>query len=236
MPRHVLPDYARKFGVGEKPEIPGFNLHPGWLPKTDPKDWSTAQYANFSFGQGMMITPLQLARIASVIANDGVLMKPLLIKEVRDPRGQVLEHYSPQVDRRVIQVNTAREVQKMMRRVVYEGTAKKYIFIPGYAACGKTGSAQKAVGKAGYRAGKFISSFAGFLPYDPNGKIKPRYVIAIMADEPKASHWGGETCGPPFQQIAEQAMVAMRLEEGTSAPAPNPALMVRDDEKDKPKA
>lgn len=222
MPRHVLPDYARKFGIGTKPDLPGFNISPGYLPKSDPKNWSLAQWANFSFGQGMMITPLQLAKIGSVIANDGVMMKPMLVKQIRDSRGQIIKNFSPQVDHRVIQVNTAREVKKMLRRVVAEGTARKYIFIPGYAAVGKTGSAQKAVGKAGYAAGKFISSFVGFLPMD-----NPKYVIAVMADEPHGSHWGSEVCGPAFTNIAQEAVNAMNLEEGASAPAPDPNLMQR---------
>ena len=223
MPRRVLRDYAAKFGVGETPDLPGFNVHPGYLPKNDPKEWSAAQYANFSFGQGMMLTPLQLAQIGSVVANGGTLMKPMLVKEVRDSRGKVIKTFQPQIKRAgVIRPETAREVTTMLRRVVSEGTARKFIFVPGYAAAGKTGSAQKAEGRNGYSAGKFISSFVGFLPQD-----KPQYVVAIMADEPKSSHWGSETCGPAFTQIAEEAMVAMRLEQGADAPRPNPALMER---------
>ncbi len=223
MPRTALRDYARKFGVGEKIELPGFNVAPGWLAGSNannPEKWSAAQYANYSFGQGMMITPLQLAQIGGVVANDGVMMKPMLVKEIRDARGKTLKTYTPETQRRVIKSETAREVTKMLRRVVYEGTARKYIFVPGYAAVGKTGSAQKAIGKNGYSAGKFISSFVGFLPMD-----KPKYVIAVMADEPHGSHWGSEVCGPAFTDIAKEAMLAMRLDEGADAPKPDSNLM-----------
>ena len=222
MPRNVLRDYARKFGISDPIDLPGFNVAPGYLAKRDPSEWSAAQYANFSFGQGMMITPLQLAQIGGVIANDGVMMKPMLVKEIRDARGKTLKTYQPETQRRVIKPETAQEVTKMLRRVVYEGTARKYIFVPGYAAVGKTGSAQKAIGKSGYSAGKFISSFVGFLPMD-----KPKYVIAVMADEPHGSHWGSEVCGPAFTDIAQEAMLAMRLEEGADAPKPDPSLMER---------
>ncbi len=223
MPRHVLLDYAKRFGVSQKIDLPGFNVASGWLPKNNPNEWSAAQYANFSFGQGMMITPLQLAQIGSVVANNGAMMKPMLIKEIRDARGKTLKTFAPEVQNpSVIKPETAREVTKMLRRVVAEGTARKYIFIPGYPAVGKTGSAQKAVGKTGYRAGKFISSFLGFLPMN-----QPKYVVAVMADEPHGSHWGSEVCGPAFTQIAEEAMVAMRLNEGASAPKPDMALMER---------
>jgi cell division protein FtsI/penicillin-binding protein 2 len=88
MPRNTLPDYARKFGIGRKPVLPGFNISKGYLPRNDAKEWSLAQWANFSFGQGMMMTPLQLAQMGSVIANDGVLMKPMLVKSIRDSRGK----------------------------------------------------------------------------------------------------------------------------------------------------
>ena len=222
MPRNTLPNYARKFGIGKKPELPGFNISGGYLPRNNAKEWSLAQWANFSFGQGMMITPLQLAQIGSVIANDGVMMKPMIIKSIRDSRGQVVKSFKPQVDHKVIEVSTARTVKTMLRRVVAEGTARKYIFIPGYAAAGKTGSAQKAVGKTGYSAGKFISSFVGLIPMD-----KPKYVIAVMADEPHGSHWGSEVCGPAFTGIAQEAVTSMRLEEGSKAPAPDPNLMER---------
>ena len=220
MPRHVLRDYAHKFGIGDRIDLPGFNVARGYVAGSDPQTWSAAQYANFSFGQGMMITPLQLAQIGGVVANDGVMMKPMLIKEVRDARGKTLVTYQPETLRRVIAPETAREVTKMMRRVVYEGSARRSVFVPGYASVGKTGSAQKAIGKSGYSAGKFISSFVGFLPMD-----KPKYVIAVMADEPHGSHWGSEVCGPAFTDIAKEAMLAMRLEEGADAPKPDPNLM-----------
>jgi len=222
MPRNTLPNYARKFGIGTKPALPGFNIAKGYLPHNDAKAWSLAQWANFSFGQGMMITPLQLAEMGSVIANGGVLMKPMLVKNIRDSRGKIVKQFSPRIDHRAIQISTARTVKTMLRRVVAEGTARKYIFIPGYAAAGKTGSAQKAVGKKGYAAGKFISSFVGMIPLD-----HPKYVIAVMADEPHGSHWGSEVCGPAFTNIAQEAVTSMRLEEGSKAPAPDVNLMER---------
>jgi cell division protein FtsI/penicillin-binding protein 2 len=95
--------------------------------------------------------------------------------------------------------------------------------VPGYKAAGKTGSAQKVTsGSRGYTAGKFISSFVGFLP-----SRKPEFVILIMADEPHGSHWGSEVCGPAFASIASNAMLQLRLRKGAFAPAPNPALLTR---------
>lgn len=215
-------DYTERFGLGQRTAFDKMGEHPGYLPKNAPRDWSAEQLANFSFGQGMLMTPLQLARVASTVANDGVMMKPMLIKEVRDEQGGVLRSFAPEEEGRVIKSETAKLVLGMMERVVQEGTARKFIFVPGYASAGKTGSAQKADGPRGYAANKFISSFVGVIPAK-----KPEFVILVMADEPRGSHWGSEVCGPAYQAIAEKAMLRLRLQKGTSAPAPDRNLMKR---------
>jgi len=104
--------------------------------------------------------------------------------------------------------------------VTREGTARKYVFVPGYLTAGKTGSAQKAVGKRGYAEGRFISSLAGFVPAH-----KPEYMILVVADEPRGSHWGSEVCGPAWAKIAQNSMLHLRLRDGAAAPAPDPKLM-----------
>jgi cell division protein FtsI/penicillin-binding protein 2 len=214
-----LAAYAQKFGLTEPVDLNNLQESPGYLAPT-PSQWGSRQLASFSFGQGMTMTPLQLTRMAATVANDGVMMKPMLIKEVRDEQGKVLQRFEPQEVRRVIKPETAQIVKSFMQRVVKEGTARKFIFVPGYQAAGKTGSAQKADGPRGYAAGKFISSFVGMVPTK-----KPEFVILVMADEPHGSHWGSEVCGPAFTGIAEKAMLRLRLEEGAAAPAPDPALM-----------
>lgn len=219
--RQKMNDYARRFGIGEKIDLAGLRGQPGWI-APDAKNWGEAQFANFSFGQGMLLTPLQLIRAGAAIANDGVMMKPLLVRALRDERGRTVRTFSPQEDRRVIQPETARAVTAMMERVTSEGTARKYVFVPGYKTAGKTGSAQKAVGKHGYAAGKFISSFIGFVPAG-----KPEFIILVVADEPHGSHWGSEVCGPPFAEIANKAMLRLRLRDGANAPAPSPQLMTQ---------
>lgn len=222
MSAQTLFDYTERFGLGQSVEFDKLAEHPGYLPKNEPRQWSAEQLANFSFGQGMLMTPLQLTRVASTVANDGVMMKPMLIKEVRDEQGGVLRSFKPEEEGRVIKPETAKLVLGMLERVVQEGTARKFIFVPGYASAGKTGSAQKADGPRGYAAGKFISSFVGAIPAK-----NPEFVILVMADEPRGSHWGSEVCGPAYQAIAEKAMLRLRLQEGASAPAPDRTLMER---------
>ena len=220
-----LLEYAEDFGIGEKVDLGPIPAAKGTLPENEPEDWSRAQLANFSFGQGMALTPLQLVRAVGAIANEGVMMRPMLVKELRDEQGRAVKSFEPSAMRRVIEPQTAREVSKMMERVISEGTARKYVFVPGYRTAGKTGSAQKADGPRGY-VNKYISSLVGFVPAQ-----KPEFVILVMADEPRGSHWGSEVCGPAFNEIANKAMLRLRLQQGASAPAPDPALMERPREK-----
>jgi cell division protein FtsI/penicillin-binding protein 2 len=230
----TLLQYAKRFGLGKHIDMAGLPEHPGYL-AGDPDEWGARQLASFSFGQSMKMTPMQLVRAAATIANDGVMMKPMLIKELRNEQGEILREYRPQtentVEQPVIKPETARLVRGMMERVVVEGSARKFVFVPGYASAGKTGSAQKAEGRRGYAANKFISSFVGFLP-----SRKPEFVILVMADEPHGSHWGSEVCGPAYTEIAAQAMLNLRLRKGVLAPAPIPALMERPKEKRNPDA
>ncbi|HEX8833985.1 MAG TPA: penicillin-binding transpeptidase domain-containing protein, partial [Abditibacteriaceae bacterium] len=172
------------------------------------------------FGQGMMLTPMQLTRAVAAVANDGVMMKPMLVKELRNEGGKVTKVFQPETDRRVIAPETAHAVRAMMERVTSEGTARASAFVPGYKTAAKTGSAQKADGPRGYSAGRFISSLVGFVP-----SRKPEFVILVMADEPNGSHWGSEVCGPAWASIASKAMLHLRLRKGADAPAPDPALM-----------
>ncbi|HEX8236315.1 MAG TPA: penicillin-binding protein 2 [Abditibacteriaceae bacterium] len=214
-----LLDYAKRFAIDEPVNLAGLREGRGYL-AGKPQEWGARQLASFSFGQGMSITPLQLIRVGATIANDGVMMKPMLIKELRDEQNKVVQAFEPEVDRRVVKTETAHEVRDMMERVTREGASRVLAFVPGYQTAGKTGSAQKAEGPRGYAAGKFISSFMGFVP-----SRNPEFVILILADEPHGSHWGSEVCGPAFGAIASKAMLHLRLRQGTRAPAPSPALM-----------
>jgi len=212
-------EYAKKFKLGQPIEIAGLRSQGGWLAKK-PNEWSREQLANFSFGQGMMITPLQLIRVAATVANHGEMMKPLLVKELRNTTGKTVQVFQPQSEGQIIKPETASTVTTMLERVTREGTARKYVFVPGYQTAGKTGSAQKSDGPRGYSSGRFISSFVGFVP-----SRKPEYVILVLADEPHGSHWGSEVCGPAFTTIAQKAMMHLRLEKGASAPVPQAAFM-----------
>ena len=142
-----LYSYFDAFGV-TKPtgiELPG--EEGGILSK--PSRWSKISMAVLSIGQGISTTPLQMSLALAAIANDGILMKPMIVKTIRDSKNKIIKSYQPTQVRRVVSLNTARNITKLLRKAVDEGTGVK-AQIDGYAIAGKTGTAQKVVDSKGY--------------------------------------------------------------------------------------
>lgn len=205
--------YAELFGVTERTGLGCPREKRGYLPRLE--TWDAARLANVSFGQSLMITPIELLRAVCTIANDGVMMQPYMVKEIRGAEGKLITGFHPREVRRVVSPTTAEKVRGMMERVVAEGTGK-LAAVPGYRVAGKTGSAQKVVDRV-FAQGKFVSSFVGFLPAE-----KPQLAILVVADEPKGSHWGSVVCGPAFQEIAIKSMMRLKVEPALFAERPVP--------------
>jgi len=148
-----------------------------------------------SFGYGISVTPLQLAQAYSAIAADGVL-RPVnfLYDEGRKPGDQI-------EGQRVMSAETAREVRKMMQRVVSDkGTAKR-ASVANYSVAGKTGTVHKFVA-GGYAEDRYLSVFAGMIPAD-----EPELVMVVMIDEPRnGEHFGGLVAAPVFSKVMSGAM------------------------------
>ncbi|MHB1000958.1 MAG: peptidoglycan D,D-transpeptidase FtsI family protein [Armatimonadota bacterium] len=211
-----LYNFEKAFGLYEKPGSGLVGESAGW---PDPwEKWADIHLANVAFGQGIAITPMQMAKAYSAIANGGSLMQPLIIKEIRNVDGTSVKAFGPTVIRRVISPETSHAVANMLGGVVDEGTGKN-AGVEGYNVAGKTGSAEKAstTGR-GYVDGKYIASFAGFLPIRD-----PRVVILVAVDEPKGSHFGATVAAPVFQKVAKKAMWHMRVPPDNKPGNPSPA-------------
>jgi cell division protein FtsI (penicillin-binding protein 3) len=209
----------RDFGFGQRTgiELPG--EEPGIL--RDANTWARIDLATHSFGQGVSVTPLQLAAAFGAIANGGVLMRPFLVRRIESATGELLQETAPVAVRRVIKPEAARVATAILRRVVEErgGTGIK-ARIEGYPVAGKTGTAQKVTpGARGY-SGKYIGSFVGYLPADA-----PRAVILVMIDEPAGRGFGGTVAAPVFQKIGTAVMRALGIEPETAADHPPPPAM-----------
>lgn len=189
----------RKAGFGASTDVglPGEN--PGIVPP--PSQWSASSLATMSFGQGVSVTPLAMARYYCAIANGGLLMQPRVVGAVYDQHGTLIQRFGPKVVRRVFSRRTAQELREFLRRVVLHGTGDPSAQIPGYATAGKTGTAQMVV-DGEYRAGVYAASFIGMVPYP-----RARYLIYVKVERPIGSYYGSVVAAPAFAAIAREAML-----------------------------
>ena len=184
--------YARDFGMGTKTgiDLPGESK--GFI--SPPDGWPDFVLSTIAFGQGISLTALQLVCAYAAVANDGVLMKPFVVKSIMDENGDTLKVFHPTEVRRVISSETASILVDFLKGVVSYGTGQK-AKMEGFAIGGKTGTAQKAKpGGGGYEDNKYIASFVGFFPADD-----PKMVGLITLDNPKTQHLGGQTAAPVFK-------------------------------------
>ena len=163
--------------------------------------WSKIMESNVSFGQGISITPLQLARAYAAIANGGFLVTPRIVKSIQTFEGDFLRELPIGAKRRVMEKKTADTLATLLEGVVSEdGTAIK-ASVPGFQIIGKTGTAQKAALGKGYRGGKHVASFIGFAK-----GVKPNNVVLVIVDEPRFPYFGGEAAAPIFRRIMTAAL------------------------------
>ena len=189
--------YATSLGFGSLTgvEFPGETagrLH-------SPSHWSARSCPTIAIGHEVTVTPLQLALAYAAVANGGVLMQPLLVREVRDPRGNLVRRSSPHALHRVFGEGTTTTLRTLLQAVVDSGTAKP-ARIEGFPMAGKTGTAQKYDAAIGtYGRGMYLSSFAGFAPAD-----HPELVGVVVIDEPHGKHYyGGEVAAPVFREVIQ---------------------------------
>ena len=189
----------RRAGFGDPTGIGLAGENPGIVPSPD--QWSGSSLATMSFGQGVSVTPLAMARYYCAIANGGLLMRPLVLRAYIDDNGRVVRRFEPQVIRRVFSEHTARTLRAFLRQVVLGGTGDPTAQIPGYSTAGKTGTAQ-IVENGAYEPGAYAASFIGMIPYE-----HPRYVIFVKIDRPVGSYYGSVVAAPAFVKIARAAML-----------------------------
>ncbi len=197
--------YLRSFGFGSATgpdgtaSVPGESA--GILPPLD--QWYGTELATIAFGQGIAVTPVQLAAAYNTIANDGVYVAPTLVRGTVDEDGRVVPLAEPETHR-VISAETALEVRRMLQLVVLHGTGK-LAAIPGYEVGGKTGTAQKASPDGGYSETDYMSTFAGFVPVD-----NPELTIVVVLDSPQP-YYAGAVAAPLFSDLGEYVLRALRV-------------------------
>jgi cell division protein FtsI (penicillin-binding protein 3) len=183
-----LEEYIRRFGFGETTGVDVWGEDAGTVPAYE--DWSGSTIGNIPMGQGLTVTPLQLASGYAAIANGGRRITPHVAEQ------ETSEAPGP----RVISENTSSIVRGMLQGVVDEGSGH-YAQIPGYTVAGKTGTSQKVDPETGTYGREYVASFIGFAP-----ATDPKYVTLIAVDEPEATYWGEVAAAPAFRRVMSFAL------------------------------
>ena len=197
--RLTMYEGMRRFGFGDPTgvELPGEN--PGIVPRL--ADWSETSLPTMSFGHGIAVTPLALARAYAAIANGGILLRPRIVSAIVDGDGRTIYRYGREVERRAISVPTAAILRGYLRDVVEHGTGNPTAKIPGYTSAGKTGTAQVAE-NGYYLPGAYVASFVGMVP-----ATAPRFVILVKIARPVGAIYGGVVAAPAFAELGRIAMM-----------------------------
>lgn len=208
--------YIEEFGFGK---LTGIDL-PGeakgiMYDKTKVKP---INIATMSIGQSIAVTPIQLVTAVSAVANDGTLLRPQIVREVRDKKGEVIRGFQPDIVRNILSPDVARELKGVLEKVVEDGTGRN-AYLEGFHVAGKTGTAQK-VGGGGYEAGKYVASFVGFAPADD-----PQIAALVIIDEPVGPYYGGQIAAPVFGLLAKDILPYLKV-------APQAAATEKPPEKD----
>jgi cell division protein FtsI/penicillin-binding protein 2 len=186
--------WVRRFGFGQ---LTGVHL-PGEQSGIvlRPENYSGSSMGNMPIGQGIAVTPMQMASAYTAIANDGLMRRPYILKGDAPP------------PKRVLTRRTADQVSHMLEGVFAAGGTAEEASVEGYTLAGKTGTAEKAI-RGGYSRTDFIASFIGYAPAKD-----PRLLVAVMVDTPRGDIYGGTVAAPAFERIVEFALPYLKIPPG----------------------
>lgn len=194
------------FGFGERTGIQLPGEVPGTVRTPDDPAWSVVDLATNAFGQGIAVTPLQMLNAVAAIGNDGVLMRPTIVKQMDGPDGP--RRPEPQQIRRVISADAARTLREMMVTVIEQPALISHR-IPGIQVAGKTGTADFPT-DLGYNTGKTFASIVALLPAD-----RPKLAILIRLDAPEAMY-GGTAAAPVLKRVGSELATYYRISATTN--------------------
>lgn len=223
--KSALHTALKSFGFGQKS---GVNLNgesKGIL--TSATHWNRVETGAVAFGQGVSVTAVQLATAYSALANDGMLVKPWIVKEVISPYGEREKAFSSPGKERVITAETARFVKKIMASVTEEGGTGTKAALADYTVCGKTGTAQKIGPDKRYFKDRYVASFAGFVPMN-----NPELSIVVVLDDPRSGgYYGATVAGPAFREIAYKTLDYLHVAPETESIPKKLLLAFKSEEK-----
>lgn len=186
-----------QFGLGQPLglQIPG-EVKP-WVKTPESRTWSKLSLVQMAYGYELRLTPLQMLAFYNAVANDGKLVAPLFVKEIRHLGNTVEKFEAKVINKQIASAEAIRKVKKMLEGVMIEGTGKR-LRSPLYTSAGKTGTAQMNDGARGYGARRYQSSFAGYFPAE-----NPKYSMIVVIRNPRKGYYGGAIAGPVFKELAD---------------------------------
>lgn len=190
--------YLTHFGFGQVTGVPLAGEASGHIPS---QPWSPLSFTRAVYGQGLSASLLQVATAYCAVANDGRLMRPILVRQIVSANGQVVHRSQPQFVRAVVSPPTSRQLRIAMKAVTEPGGTGWRAATDTYSVAAKTGTAQIAYpNERGYHAGAYYASMVGFFPADD-----PRVCILVAMNQPRNGHLAGQVVAPVFRAIVEQA-------------------------------
>jgi cell division protein FtsI (penicillin-binding protein 3) len=190
--------------------------------------------ASMAMGYELGVTPVQLAAAYGAIANDGLLLTPTLVREIRSPSGDVVYRHEPEPVRRVVTPKVAAQLREFLKGAVGEGGTGEEAQLVNYTLLGKTGTAVRFEGGR-YIRGEYTASFAALFPAD-----HPQLIVIVKIDNPQGNYYGGLTAAPVTRTMLQQALASRRVAidrsrltvhdnrlRGESGPAASPVSMAR---------
>jgi len=189
--------WVRRFGFGDPTGVAFPGEEQGIVPP--PSQFSGSTMGNLPIGQGLSVTPMQMAAAYSAIANGGILRAPQLVLDNGD------SPVAPPPGHRVISKQTSAQLRQMLEGVLAPGGTASEVSVPGCAPARKTGTAQLAV-DAGYSGTRCVAAFVGFAPAQD-----PQLLVAVVVDEPQGNYYGGVVAAPAFGEIAKFALPYLEI-------------------------
>jgi cell division protein FtsI (penicillin-binding protein 3) len=185
-------------------------------------DWWGTTLAGMSYGYETKMTPLQVLNFYNAVANNGKMVKPHLVREVRENGALVKKYKTEVINPMIASRETIKKAQSMLEGVCLYGTGKS-VNSEYFNVAGKTGTARVATSSAGYSEGMYLASFAGYFPAD-----EPRYSLIVTFNNPRGGYYGASVAGPVFKEIAEKVYAFQMLTDQPENNDDNQKLVMPD--------
>ena len=205
-------EYILRFGFGKRPNSGLAAEASGRV--IAPKNWQTIDHANISFGQAILVSPLQMVSAANVFANEGKWVPPYIVEHIRDNKGKVItkiresdgkvkKYFGKGKKSQVVEESVAKLVKEYLISVTQRGGTAEKAAIKGYQIAGKTGTSQiydQHLGR--YSKTRYIASFVGFAPAS-----EPFMTVLVVVEQPRTSYYGGRVAAPIFREIVQRTLL-----------------------------